>query len=102
MKKIFTFLVLLLVTYSVNSQSFGDPSSKWAYLSITYSPINIITITFDKDSLLNGESWNKFIRKDIDRYGKVLDESGFYIRNDNGLVTYYDFGKIDTLIDFNA
>lgn len=83
MKKIFTFLVLLLVTYSANSQSFGAIGSTWYFSSyangLCGKDCQYIKLSSEKDTIIGGEKVHKISRTVYNYNGDTILAEPIYV-----------------------
>lgn len=95
--------VLLFVINSGISfgQDFTGPDSKWIFNS---EPNGIIEISYEKDTILNEETFSKYIKtinRLVDQDTVLFEIGSIYMRDDSGIVKYSNDGiYIDTLFNF--
>ena len=102
--KILVRIFLVLITNNCCfSQDFGTPDVKWVY---DHKLNGITEILFEKDTLIDGQIFNKFSKQIIRIDGGDTLKVGLkpiFLRENNGIVQYTeDLIYIDTLYHFNA
>lgn len=97
-----TAILFVVANYIVcSAQEFGGPDSKWVYNITGFQGVN--TVEFEKDTTINGLSFNKFIMASQHYPDQDLSMRPLFLRNADGLVRWSVDGlDTDTLFNFNA